>query len=314
MRPWHGLLAALVLVPAVARADGPNDHERAVQLFDEGRKLIEEQHDCDNALPKLESSLRYEQSVGAHLSTADCIESHNPLDAWKHLREAQRLAYLKHDDRTKIAADRATALEARLPVVHVVIPQGVLEEPGLEVRVDGAVVDRFFYESGKLAMTAGPHVVEASTPTRRWQHDVVAQAGATTAVNVQLEPLHTVNTALPTQDTHDRGGTQRGVGLVLMGIGLGGLAAGGILGTAALVKKTDVQNACGGNASACNAPAGSLDSAVADGQTFAHLSTMSFVVGSVALATGFVLFMTAPHGRTIAVTGGVGSLGLVGTF
>ena len=82
--------SVVVLLPAVARADSP-DHDKAVALFDEARKLIDD-NQCDAAMPKLWMSVRYEPSVGAHLSMADCLESHDPLDAWTQLREAQRLA------------------------------------------------------------------------------------------------------------------------------------------------------------------------------------------------------------------------------
>jgi hypothetical protein len=308
--------APFVLAAATAHAQGANDHDKAVALFDEAVKLIDA-NDCDTAQLKLDQSLRYEQSVGAHLSMANCIESHNPLEAWKHLREAQRLAYLKHDERSKIAADRATALEARLPVVHVVIPALMLQEPGLEVRVDGVIVDRFFYESGMIAMPAGAHAIEASTPTRRWSHDVVAQAGATTNVTVNLQPIPTAPAAQVVEG-HERGGGQRAAGLVIGGLGLGVLAAGGILGAAALVKKSDITTACGGNAHSCTAPVGSLDTVLADHQTFAHLATVSFVVGGAAFLAGTLLFLTAPHSRSVAVTGAFdgrsGGVQLLGRF
>src|SRR4030081_2440821 len=108
------LIVAVVMFPAIARADSP-DHDKAVALFDEARKLIDD-NQCDAAMPKLLMSLKYEPSVGARLSMSDCLESHDPLEAWTQLREAQRLAYLKHDDRTKIAQDRASALEGKLPM------------------------------------------------------------------------------------------------------------------------------------------------------------------------------------------------------
>lgn len=308
--------SVLVLAPAIARADSP-DHDKAVALFDEARKLIDD-NQCDAAMPKLEMSLKYEPSVGARLSMADCLESHDPLDAWTELREAQRLAYLKHDDRTKIAQDRATALESKLAMVHVALPADVVHQPGLEVRVDGTLIDSFFYESGALALKAGPHVIEASLPNRRWSQQVVAQLGATTSVNAQLVQTNAPRSAalkpieLP---SHDTGGAQRTIGLLLGGVGLASLGVGGVFGGAALAKKGDIDAACGGSAQTCTAAPGSMDAQKSEQQNYARLSTLGFVVGGVAVAAGVVLYLTAPHAKTtVAVTGSLGGMSLVGRF
>jgi len=311
------IIASVVfLFPAMARADSP-DHDKAVALFDEARKLIDE-NQCDTAVPKLETSLRYEPSVGARLSLADCLESHDPLGAWTQLREAQRLAYLKHDDRTKIAQDRATALEAKLAMVHVALPADVVRQPGLEVRVDGTLIDSFFYESGTIALKAGPHVVEVALPNRRWSQQVVAQLGATTSVNAQLVQTNASApvTVRPIETpSHDPGGAQRGIGILLGGVGLAALGVGGIFGGAALAKKGDIDAACGGSAQTCTAAPGSMDAGRSEQQNYARLSTLGFVVGGVAVAAGVVLYLTAPHAKTsVAVTGSLGGVSLVGRF
>jgi hypothetical protein len=313
MRRAFLLAVPLILATQTASAqEGASDHDTAVALFDDARRLIE-QKDCDNAVLKLELSLKKEPSVGAHLSMADCLESHTPLEAWKHLREAQRLAYLHRDERTKVASDRAAALEQRLPIVHVVVPATVLQQPGLEVRVDGQLIDPFFYETGILALPAGPHTVEATTPARQWSHDVVAQAGATTAVTVQLQPIP-AGAGPVVVEPPDHGKSQRTVGIIVGVVGLGGLALGGVFGAAALVKKSDIQSACGGSTSNCTATAGSQDGAMADVQTFSHVSTIGLIVGGVALAAGLVLYLTAPHGRATAPQVGVGPGLIYGRF
>lgn len=305
-RPILGL--AVLLISTAAVADGAPDHDRAVALFDEARKMIDDGN-CDGAMPKLEQSLRYEPSVGARLSMADCTEPHNPLEAWSQLREAQRLAYLKHDERTKVAQDRAAALEAKLPIVHVVVPPQGLVEPGFELRVDGVLIDRFFYLDGVLAMSAGPHEIEATTPSRRWSQQVVAQAGVMTSVSVRLEASSSKPATVappPVAPPHESGSAQRTVGLFLSGAGVASIVAGGVFGGAALMKKADIDAACGGNAGACSAPVGSLDAQAAEQQTFARLSTLGFIVGGVALASGVVLYLTAPHARMpVAVTGSI---------
>jgi hypothetical protein len=290
------------LVGPVARADGP-EHDRAVASFDEARKLIDA-GDCEHAIPKLRESLAYEPSVGARLSMADCYEAHEPLEAWINLREAERLAYLKNDDRRLVARDRATALESRVAVVHVVIPAALLPEEGLEVRVDGALVDRYYYGSGVLAMKPGPHVVEASTPNRKWSQTVVAQQGAPSSVTVQLQdkcpaaasgPVAPAPAPAVVEAPRDAAGSaQRSVAWVLGGVGLAGLAAGAAFGLVALEKQSDITNACGGNVGACTATPGSLDAENGSRHEAAIVSAAGLVVGGVALAGAVALYLTAP--------------------
>jgi len=203
-------------------------------------------------------------------------------------------------------------------MVRVALPADVVRQPGLEVRVDGALIDSFFYESGTIALKAGPHVVEATLPNRRWSQQVVAQLGATTSVNAQL--VQTSGAPPPVMrpvegPSHDPGGAQRGVGLILGGVGLAALGVGGIFGGAAFAKKGDIDAACGGSAQTCKAAPGSLDSARSEQQNYARLSTLGFVVGGVAVVAGVVLYLTAPRAKTaVAVTGSLGGVSLVGRF
>lgn len=293
-RGMVGLALALALLGAssLARADG-SDRERAVVAFEEARKMIAA-GDCEGGIAKLEQSLRYEPSIGARLSMADCYETRDPLVAWTNLREAERLSYVKQDERRKVAHDRAAALEAKLPIVKVNISEAVLNAPGLELRVDGELVDPFFYSSGTLAMKPGPHVVEATIPSKRWSQDVVAQPGATTSVTVQLQDAPAGRPAPPPIEGPPPGQTQRTIGLVIAGVGVASLVAGGAFGLAALTEKNDIEKSCGGSAASCMAMPGSLDGAKAQQQSFALLSTVGFIAGGTLLAGGLFLYVIAP--------------------
>ena len=310
------LVASAVLVASLgtaptARADGGAEHERAVAAFDEARKLIDA-GDCEHAVTKLRESLASEPSVGARLSMADCTETRDPLEAWTNLREAERLAYLKHDDRVRVAQDRAAALETRVPIVRINVPADVLAEEGLELRLDGAVVDRYFYASGVLAVKPGPHVVEASTPHRRWTQTVVAQQGATASVTVRLQDECPAPSSSPSPPAPvvvasrpEGGSLQRSVAWALGGVGVAGLVAGAAFGLVALEKRSDITSACGGNASACTATPGSLDAADGSRREAATISTAGFVVGGAAFAGAVALFLTAPSASPAAGRVGV---------
>ncbi len=89
------------------------------------------------------------------------------------------------------------------------------------------------------------------------------------------------------------GVTQRTVGLIVGGAGVGIVIIGGVL---ALVAKSTYDGAlrdhCGGNPAACDA-AGVQGGASAHDQATA--ATVAFVVGAASLAAGAVLFITAPR-------------------
>jgi len=328
MRKPLAVLFVLAL-PAAARAQSPAyDHDRAVAIFEEGRRLLE-QGNCAAAIPKLNESLSYEPSVGARLSLADCYQSVDALAAWRNVREAARLAYLKHDERIEVAQKRTAELEAKLPRVHVTVPPSNLDEPGFELRVDGAPIDPFFYKDGVIAVEPGKHVIEAAAPRRHFAQTIVVEPGEPRTVTVVLEADQCVGApAAPTAPVAERreepGATQRALGLVVGGVGLAGVALGTAFGFITLSKKTALSNACGGNVGACSAAPGSLDADREAATASATVSTVSFIVGAAALAGGTVLYLTAPRGSPqtgsprVRVAPAVGrngaGLGLAGSF
>lgn len=312
------LVIAAMFVASVASADG-TDHEHAVTTFEEARKLIDDGN-CDAGLVKLEQSLRYEPSIGARLSMADCLESRDPLEAWNHLREAERLAYLKQDERRKVARERAIGLETRLAIVRVTIDPTTLQERGFELRVDGALIDRFFYGEGTLAMKPGPHTIEASAPNKRWSQQVVARPAATTSLTVQLAepaPAPPPPVRAPVVESTSTGNTQRRIAFVVGGTGALSLIAGAAFGIVAISKRGDIETACGGNITTCHAAPGALDGQRAGQEVFAHLSTAGFIVGGVLIATGVALYVFAPRAQSaprIGIAAGLGSVRLEGSF
>jgi len=324
----------------VAAADTPPSsnaaaHEKAAAAFQEGRRLIEAGN-CDLAVPKLRESLDHESSIGARLSIADCVEKHDPLAAWRVLKEAAALSLLNRDERLATAEQRAAGLQNRLAIITFKLPSGA-EHAGFELRVDGDLVDRYLYRTG-YATTPGRHVVEATAggaaSPRRFVGSVNVEAGVQASVDVDLRrdecktspaaaATH-VDSAAPTT-VIDRGAPRRTLGLALGGFGLAGIASGVVFGLLTLDKKSAIEGACGGSVGNCAAPQGSVDAETEAAKTTAALSTVSFIVGGTALLGGAVLYLTAPSapGAT-PKTGGVrvspqatrsgGGLGISGSF
>jgi hypothetical protein len=307
---------AVLWMSGVARAEAPDDHARAVAAFQEARALIQAGH-CDQAIPKLQASLTFEPSVGTNLSLAECYESVDPLAAWKPLKEAQRLSYLKHDDRMAVAQSRAAALESKLAIVHVALSPATVDLPGLEVRIDGNVVDRFYYgDGGSIAVYPGRHRLAVTAPRKvPWTESFEAAVGKPVSVGVQLEDgspapppppvvplpaapsppvlLGPVSPPPAHPDAHD-GSARRTTGLVVGGVGALGLVAGVITGSLVFVEKGSITSSCS-NYPQCGTKgfSGALSS-YGTAQTLGAVSEVGFIAGGAALVTGAVLYFTAP--------------------
>jgi len=212
----------------------PSEHEKALSTFEEGRTYIQAGN-CDAAITKLTESVNHEPSIGARVSLADCYEKTDTLAAWRELRDAARLAFLVHDDRLAAVEARAAALEPRLPMVR--LEGRGFEAPGFELRLDGDLVDPFLYRDRLIATSPGDHRLEALAPGRQWSSRVVAQAGSTRAVTVELEARSTVLPSVPAQPRMvdlpaAGGGALRSLAYVLGGVGLAGAGAGAAFGRA----------------------------------------------------------------------------------
>lgn len=106
----------------------------AEALFREGRRLLKEGKIAE-ACDKLDASARLDESVGTLLNLGDCREKNDQLaTAWTAFRRAASVATTRHDDRDAIAKQRATALEPRLAVLTISVPEAS--------RIDGLVIKR----------------------------------------------------------------------------------------------------------------------------------------------------------------------------
>jgi hypothetical protein len=156
--------------------------------------------------------------------------------------------------------------------------------------------------AGSIAVDPGVHEV-----AYEWAGHA-PQTG--TVVVREGEKDHRVELSPPGPSPTEEGRVQRPVGLVVGGVGLAGLALGGIF--AALAKSTDTQalsDKCGGNPSACSA-AGAREGDRAHAE--ARAATVALVGGGVLLGAGAVIYFTAPggHRASFGATGGAGRANL----
>ncbi|HEX3769798.1 MAG TPA: hypothetical protein VHV30_02980 [Polyangiaceae bacterium] len=318
MRRLSWPLAVAVAVTASvgpARADEAADHAKAAAAFKEARSDIAASN-CAAAVPKLQESLAYEPSVGAHLSLADCYEQVDLVATWRELQEAADLATAKNDPRSGIAHDRAVALEPKLTMMHFVYAPPPADLTGEEVLVDGAAVKPLLLRHGTLPTTPGTHDVQVTFPRKKpWHGQIVARsAGTSVDVNVALEdegapappPVATAVVAPPPPQPlapPSSGSGQRTAAYITGGAGIAGIVVGVVFGLVALHDQSDLKSACGGDVLQCQKQPGdpNVTGPQSSAKSAGNVSTVAFIVGGVALATGVVIFATAPSGPRVEV-------------
>jgi hypothetical protein len=186
--------------------------------------------------------------------------------------------------------------------MSVVVPEGA-DVMGLEILRDGVRVDRALY-GVSIAVDPGTHVIIARSPGRvPWSTRVgIPASPGTVSVTVPLLTwAHSPSVALPDEpsprrsyategEVEDRGATQRTVGWVLGGVGVGSFIAGGVLVAMAAGKQDDLERACD-DAMRCDAR---------HRETLHSMRALNagasalFVTGGLALGTGIVVYLAAP--------------------
>jgi hypothetical protein len=310
--PALPFLGVALLTPA-ARAQ---DIAVAETLFNRGLELMEA-GDYEKGCPSLAESYRLDPRPGALFTLAECELKRGRIVS-AYARYGEYLAVFeglsperrqKQQGRDKIARDQRAALAPKVPLLTLLLapsaPRGtvvkrddlVLGEPSLGVALP--------VEPGEHTITVQPPGVAAIV--RR----VVMQPGEKKQIllddkpapdpprapppRVQALPPPPAKLPAPLPPEPARGPSGRRVAAyVAGGVGLAGLAVGGVLGGLALEKKGFVRQHCGigGDPSACNAAgkaAGDSANALALG------STVAFAVGGAAVATAVVLFVTEPR-------------------
>ena len=306
------LACAAAAAASPAAAEG--DHEQAVATFQAARAAIAA-GDCASAIPKLEESLAYEPSVGAHLSIADCYEQVDLVAAWRKLQEAAELAAAKNDPREGIARDRAAALEPRLSMLRFAFTPAGADLSALAVRIDGSL-EPLLRRRGSIATTPGAHEIEVSLPHKKtWRGRLVAgSAGTVVEVDVPIQddvatvPGPAAATARlrgapksPVDET-SRGRAQRTAALWTGGAGLAGIVAGAVFGVIALSDNAQLRDACNLNLNECPGSQRQIVPVLQSrARSAAAVSTVGFIVGGAALAAGIVLYTTAPSSRPIEI-------------
>ncbi len=316
------VLAACIVTPGAASAQSAQDKAAADVLFQQGKKLMQENKLAD-ACPKFAESLRLDTGTGTMLWLADCYErSGKTASAWGQFLEAAETAVKTKDAREKIARERSKQLEPRLVKLQIVVPDAVAAQ-GIEIKRDGSVLGKPLWGTA-VPVDPGGHAIVAHAPGfKTWEGSIETSVeGKTVTVTVpklvaDAAPVDPV-VAKPEPKPGDRGGTQRTLAFVAGGVGVVGVGLGVVFGLSAK-SNLDDSNA---NGHCVNNHCDAIGfQSRSDSKDAATLSTVAFVVGVVALGAGAALYFTAPKGPQKAglqiapqVGKGTGGVEILGRF
>jgi hypothetical protein len=274
--------------------------EAAAQaLFDEGVKLMEDKR-YPEACQRFSASQKLDPGAGTLLNLGTCYEKNGQTaSAWATFVEAASVAEKGgHPDWAARARERAAALEPRLARVTVAVPPEAAAE-GLVVERDSLRVDAGSFGAA-IPVDPGQYTFSASAPGKKkgWSTTVKVEAGGHATVTIpELEnepPPPPTRVAAPVSASFWSG--TRVSGVAVGGAGVVALVVGTVLGLRAKSDYDDARTSdCPNGGTRCT-PAGiSLGQ---DATSLATASTVTFVVGGLALATGVTLFIVGrPHSR-----------------
>ncbi len=317
------LAAALAVANAPARADNAADKAAAEALFNHAKQLTKEGK-FSEACPKFAESQRLDPGVGTMLYLADCYEkSGKTASAWAQFLEAAAAAKASGQaDRETKARQRAAALEPNLCRVTMQVPIEA-QTQGVEIKRDGTVVAKPLWDT-TVPVDPGDHKFEASaTGYKPWQTYVAVKAGECAAVNVKVpalekeapkveppkpeppkveppkpEPPKPEPPKPPSQDpvpprrsgVDPNPGTPSGprtFGFIATGLGVAGVAVGGIVGVVAMTKNNDSKLTC--KTSGWCWPEGEDQRALA--ATLGNVATGALSAGGALFLTGVILLI-----------------------
>lgn len=279
------LAAACVAAPSPARADATDEciaQSEAGQRLLLGRKFVESRE---------------------HLIACGRAECPAPVirDCTERLRQAE--AAMATVLPVARQADGADAADVTVYVDDAATP----------VRVDGKALD----------MDPGPHALRFVMPgadpvVRR----VTIEEGARLQnVTVVFEGRRALPETVPPLATHEApapssssSNGQKTLAYVVGGLGIAGLAAGAVLGILAASAASKEKSDCtGADLAACD-HYGQAKTDYDHAGTFADASSVAFIAGGAVLATGVVLWLTAPRATTVGLDLAPGGLTLRGAF
>jgi hypothetical protein len=289
----------------VGAQPGGEPRSEADALYEQGlNDMLAEKY--DTGCPALARSYDLDPLAGALFTMAECFSKWGKVaTAVKHYRaylnrvESMSAAEKQEQGgRPDVALDNVQKLEGRVPHVTLVPPPDPPQ--GLSVTVNGEPVAADAFGS-RIGVDPGEVHLVVRSPEHTDHEEVVTVAiGENRTINLSLG----APSDGPSPDPGTGGSGMLTAAYVVGGIGIAGVLIGTIAGAVALGKKGTISDEC--TDTACT-PDG-LD-AVDSGQTAGDVSTVAFIIGTLAVGVGVTLFLLAPEDSEPAEIGDLRVIG-----
>jgi hypothetical protein len=313
------LMTACLVIGALAASAHAGPAERADQLFKRGKRLLA-QKKYPEACAAFEDSDRLDPGIGAKLNVAKCYQDWGKLaTAWRWYVDAETMATSARDDRARKIRALVDELDPDVPRLTVKPPRDA-NLAGVVIKLDGVVLQPSAL-GVEQRVDPGPHDVDTIIGgvrrtrvvlvERRGHAEVVLELPAATVAKREPDstgvrpgpgaspgpaPVATVEaTAGATggaPGTDNPGRTRRFIGLGVAGAGAITIAISGIV---TLGARGDYRNAlddhCQGKTDLCDEDGLSITHSAL---RRANVATVFALIGLGAVATGAVVYFTAP--------------------
>ena len=302
--PRVALLASAIAIgasiaPRTARAD--DDAAAAQALFDEATAL-KNKDDWAGACPKFESSYKLDPALGTLLNLANCYEKLGKIaSAWARFDEAFQWATKNGDDRAEFAKTQRDALAPRLPKLKINVSNPV---PALSIVRDTAKVSDAMYGSA-LPVDPGEHTIFVKRDDEVLKTEKVKVAEAQSA-EVSFD-LAAIQKAAPPPKPKGQvvvvstSPALRKAGWTIGGVGLGTVAAAGMLELIAISKKSEADTTSVCVKKQCTPNGKAL---IDDAARFADIGQWVGIGGLVVTAVGVTLLVVAPDAGAVQTRDG----------
>ncbi len=324
---WASSLAVVIVTAMNANhARAGTVQEAAAEMrFQEARTLMD-QGNFVAACPKLAESQQLDPAVGTLLYLGECyFRNGQTATAWAtFLSAAEAARRAQQPDREKIARQRANELAGAVSKLIIDVPTSA-RLAGFDVKLDGVSIGAASW-GVPTALDPGSHVLTASAPHRvSWSRSLAIPPDGFQAT-IAVPVLANDNTAGPVgisapdwggrnastnpeADTRPtRARNQKILGIAVAGAGVVGIATGTIFGLVAKSKESDSSQYCWpNNNTSCGHEGVSL---IDDAKRDATIATVGFILGGLGLATGAVLYLTAPKVTAKSTAPKISKLGI----
>lgn len=286
-------LAAVITLTAAppsafAQPADPATRQAARKVAEEGLKLYNEGN-YQGALEKFNLADSLIPAPTLAVQAARCLVKLGRLvEASERYLEAMRIkldkfAPLVHKKAQVEALTERDELMTRIPTVEIRV-EGPLGDEG-KVTIDGTEVPSALLGQ-KRPVNPGKHTITAIRPDTSVTREVTVAERETALAILKLPalpppPMKSIK--------NEEGEAQRIIGRILLGVGAGGLLAGGVNGVIALALQSNLNEKCVDNR--C------LPEQFDDVDQFnlhTTASTVGFIIGGVGAAAGLTLLLTAP--------------------